>query len=59
MAGQGWRMLMECLSVGRGITLPSNASGAMVSTAIGAGAYARIRRQFKIPIGYQEEFKSL
>lgn len=54
MAGHGWRMLMECLSVGRGITLPSNASGGIVSTAIAAGAYARIRRQFKIPIGSQE-----
>ncbi len=27
MAGQGWRMLVECLSVGRGITLPSNSTG--------------------------------
>ncbi len=29
MAGQGWRMLVECLSVGRGITLPSNATGGL------------------------------
>src|SRR5690554_7478955 len=28
MAGQGWRMLVECLSVGRCITLPSGAAGA-------------------------------
>ena len=31
MAGQGWRMLMECLSVGRGITLPSTSTGVMKS----------------------------
>ncbi|RCI99559.1 acyl-CoA dehydrogenase, partial [Klebsiella pneumoniae] len=31
MAGQGWRMLVECLSVGRGITLPSNATGGLKS----------------------------
>lgn len=29
MAGQGWRMLVECLSVGRGITLPSNSTGGL------------------------------
>ncbi|PVF11463.1 acyl-CoA dehydrogenase, partial [Yersinia pestis] len=50
MAGQGWRMLVECLSVGRGITLPSNATGSLKSVAMGIGAYAYIRRQFKISI---------
>lgn len=54
MAGQGWRMLMECLSVGRGITLPSNATGGIKTAALATGAYARIRRQFKIPIGQME-----
>lgn len=54
MAGQGWRMLVECLSVGRGITLPSNATGGLKTAAIAAGAYARIRRQFKMPIGKME-----
>ncbi|WP_350312667.1 acyl-CoA dehydrogenase FadE [Dickeya fangzhongdai] len=54
MAGQGWRMLMECLSVGRGITLPSNATGGLKSVALATGAYARIRRQFKLPIGKME-----
>ncbi|MGL5798613.1 MAG: acyl-CoA dehydrogenase FadE [Plesiomonas sp.] len=54
MAGQGWRMLMECLSVGRGITLPSNTTGGTKSAALATGAYARIRRQFKMPIGYME-----
>ncbi|MBI6547576.1 acyl-CoA dehydrogenase FadE [Xenorhabdus lircayensis] len=54
MAGQGWRMLVECLSVGRGITLPSNATGGLKSAAMGIGAYSYIRRQFKLPIGKME-----
>lgn len=54
MAGQGWRMLVECLSVGRGITLPSNSTGGLKSVAMATGAYSRIRRQFKIPIGKME-----
>ncbi|KDM91235.1 acyl-CoA dehydrogenase FadE [Photobacterium galatheae] len=54
MAGQGWRMLVECLSVGRGITLPSNTTGGLKTTALATGAYARIRRQFKLPIGKME-----
>jgi acyl-CoA dehydrogenase len=40
MAGQGWRMLVECLSVGRGITLPSNSTGGLKSVAMATGAYA-------------------
>ncbi|MAG76025.1 MAG: acyl-CoA dehydrogenase [Colwelliaceae bacterium] len=54
MAGQGWRMLVECLSVGRAITLPSNSAGGVKSVALATGAYARIRRQFKLPIGKME-----
>ena len=54
MAGQGWRMLVECLSVGRGITLPSNSTGSLKSIAIATGAYSYIRRQFKLPIGKME-----
>jgi acyl-CoA dehydrogenase len=54
MAGQGWKMLVECLSVGRAITLPSNSAGGVKSTALATGAYSRIRRQFKMPIGQME-----
>ncbi|MFZ6039358.1 acyl-CoA dehydrogenase FadE [Vibrio natriegens] len=54
MAGQGWRMLVECLSVGRGITLPSNSTGGIKTAALATGAYSRIRRQFKQPIGHME-----
>ena len=50
-AGNGWKMLMECLAAGRSISLPalSTGGGKLVSQA--AGAYARVRRQFKLPIG--------
>jgi len=54
MAGKGWRMLVECLSVGRAITLPSNSAGGAKSIALATGAYSRIRRQFKLPIGKME-----
>jgi len=49
--GHGWRMLIECLSVGRAITLPSTASGGMQLGALATGAYARIRKQFGLSIG--------
>jgi acyl-CoA dehydrogenase len=51
MAGQGWRMLMECLSAGRAISLPSSANGGAQAVALASGAYARIRKQFNQPIG--------
>jgi acyl-CoA dehydrogenase len=51
MAGQGWRMLVECLSVGRSISLPSNATGAARIGSLATGAYARIRKQFGMAIG--------
>jgi acyl-CoA dehydrogenase len=54
MAGKGWSMLMECLSAGRAISLPSVSSGPSSALAVTAGGYARIRQQFKLPIGYFE-----
>jgi acyl-CoA dehydrogenase len=51
MAGQGWRMLVEQLSVGRCISLPSNATGGSKAATFATGAYARIRRQFNMPVG--------
>src|SRR6185312_1438934 len=51
MVGQGWRMLMECLSAGRSLSLPADASGgAQLATRV-IGAYASIREQFGLPIG--------
>lgn len=49
--GKGWRMLVEALSVGRGITLPSSSTGGGKTCALATGAYARIRKQFGLPIG--------
>src|SRR6266581_1573552 len=51
MAGQGWRMLMECLAAGRSISLPSSGCGYAKLAARATGAYARVRNQFKTPIG--------
>lgn len=51
MAGQGWRMLMECLSIGRSISLPSLSVAGAKYSSYTTGAYSRIRKQFKLPIG--------
>ena len=51
MAGQGWRMLMECLAAGRSISLPSSNTGMAQMTARAVGGYARVRSQFKMAIG--------
>lgn len=50
MAGQGWRMLMECLAAGRGISLPSMVTGGSRMAGLATGAYSRIRDQFHMPI---------
>ncbi|MDD5181198.1 MAG: acyl-CoA dehydrogenase [Gallionellaceae bacterium] len=49
--GQGWRMLMECLAAGRSISLPASATGGAKLAARSSGAYGRVRKQFKLPIG--------
>lgn len=54
MAGQGWRMLVECLSVGRCITLPSGAAGVAAYAVGTAGGFTRIRRQFNTPVAEME-----
>jgi len=51
MAGQGWRMLVEQLSVGRCISLPSNSCGGAKAGVYASTAYARIRKQFAQPVG--------
>lgn len=51
MAGQGWKMLMECLAAGRSISLPGSNTGMQQLTARAVGAYARVRYQFKTAIG--------
>ena len=59
MAGQGWRMLVEQLSVGRCISLPSIATGGAKGGMYSTAAYARIRRQFNLPIGRFEGVESV
>ena len=49
--GSGWRMLMNCLAVGRSISLPATSTGAAKLAARTSGAYGRVRVQFKTPIG--------
>ncbi|MCG8427535.1 MAG: acyl-CoA dehydrogenase [Chromatiales bacterium] len=52
--GRGWQMLVESLAEGRGISLPALATGAGKMASRYTGAYARVRRQFNLPIGYFE-----
>jgi len=54
MVGQGWRMLMECLSAGRAISLPSSSTAGAKAMLRVTSAYARIRKQFALPIGFME-----
>ena len=54
MAGEGWRMLVECLSIGRAISLPACGTANTLMTSVITAAYASIREQFKTPIGQFE-----
>ncbi|WP_444998193.1 acyl-CoA dehydrogenase [Aliikangiella sp. IMCC44359] len=49
-AGKGWRMLMECLSAGRGISLPSSSTATGTLAYRSTGAYSVLRKQFKTQI---------
>ena len=53
-AGQGWKMLMNCLAAGRSISLPANGVGMAKLCALTTGAYGRVRQQFRVPIGRME-----
>ena len=53
-AGQGWRMLMESLAAGRGISLPASAAGGSKLVFRVASAHAKVRKQFGLPIGLFE-----
>ncbi|MNY87574.1 Acyl-coenzyme A dehydrogenase [compost metagenome] len=50
-AGKGWRMLMECLAVGRGISLPALSTASAEMAYLSVGAFAKVRQQFKISVG--------
>ncbi|MGC9423076.1 acyl-CoA dehydrogenase [Vibrio sp.] len=53
-AGKGWRMLVECLSAGRGISLPALGTAIGHLTSRTTGAYAYVRKQFGLSIGQFE-----
>ena len=63
MIGHGWRMLMECLSVGRGISLPVTGASATQAMLLTTSTYSQTREQFGIPIakmeGIQEKLSNL
>lgn len=50
-AGRGWRMLVECLSAGRGISLPALATATGHLATRMTGAYSYVRQQFGMAIG--------
>ncbi len=50
MLGKGWMMLMNCLSVGRSISLPAASTGAAKFTSLVTGQYTRVREQFNVPL---------
>jgi len=49
-AGKGWKMLMESLSIGRSISLPALATACGKTAYRLTGAYAKVRRQFNMPL---------
>lgn len=55
--GQGWRMLMACLSEGRAISLPALSTAIAQFAYRSTGAYCRVRQQFNVPIGEFEGVK--
>ena len=46
MLGKGWTMLLECLSIGRSVSLPALGTGAGKLACLATGAYAYTREQF-------------
>lgn len=53
-AGHGWQMLVECLSIGRAISLPALGAASSSVAYLTTGAFARIRRQFNVEISQFE-----
>ena len=48
--GNGWKMLMECLSAGRGVSLPATANASSKVASFGILNYIKVREQFKMPL---------
>lgn len=62
-AGKGWKMLVECLSIGRSISLPALGAASSSVAYLTSSAYARVRRQFSVEIaefeGIQEKLAEI
>ena len=52
--GEGWKMLMECLAVGRGVSLPATANGSSKFITQSIKYYINSRTQFNMNIGDME-----
>jgi acyl-CoA dehydrogenase len=50
-AGQGWKMLMQSLAAGRGISFPATCTGVAKLASRVTGAHAVVRKQFGLSIG--------
>lgn len=50
MLGKGWRMLMECLSIGRSISLPALSAAVGGLSYLTTGIYAELRKQFNVSL---------
>jgi len=50
-AGQGWKMLMQTLAAGRGISFPATCSGVAQLVSRVTSAHAVVRQQFGLSIG--------
>ena len=61
--GNGWKMLMECLSAGRGVSLPATANASSKVSSFGIYNYIKVRKQFKLPLAnmeaIQEKFNNM
>lgn len=55
--GNGWQMLMDCLSAGRGISLPATANASSKVATFGIINYAKVRTQFNMPLSKMEAIK--
>ena len=55
--GEGWKMLMECLAVGRGVSLPATANGSSKFITHSIMNYINIRKQFNMNIGNMESVR--
>ena len=57
--GHGWPMLMECLAVGRGVSLPATANASSKTLTYAMWLYTKHRRQFKLPLAKMEGVQEL